>query len=85
MFQRRIPEHKLRLPAPTKPCLGAAARFLHKPYPLRAGTPCQPPYPAGMQQIVLGNGLFLGCRAAAVLENSCVYTTAVGYTGVCCA
>ena len=44
------------------------------------GTPLQPPFPAGMEQLVVGMGCFWGAERVFWKEDG-VYTTAVGYAG----
>jgi len=44
------------------------------------GTPRQPPFPAGMEQIVVGMGCFWGAERVFWKADG-VYTTAVGYAG----
>ena len=44
------------------------------------GTPLQPPFPAGMKQIVVGMGCFWGAERVFWKADG-VYTTAVGYAG----
>ncbi|MDQ1395667.1 MAG: peptide-methionine (S)-S-oxide reductase [Acidimicrobiaceae bacterium] len=44
------------------------------------GTPIQPPFPEGMEQVVVGMGCFWGAERK-FWEADGVYTTAVGYAG----
>jgi peptide-methionine (S)-S-oxide reductase len=44
------------------------------------GTPMKPPFPAGVQQLVVGMGCFWGAEKA-FWQLPGVYTTAVGYAG----
>ena len=44
------------------------------------GTPLQPPFPAGMEQLVVGMGCFWGAERV-FWKAAGVYTTAVGYAG----
>jgi peptide-methionine (S)-S-oxide reductase len=44
------------------------------------GTPLQPPFPAGMEQLVAGMGCFWGAERV-FWQADGVYTTAVGYAG----
>src|SRR4051795_4264478 len=44
------------------------------------GTPLQPPFPEGMQQLVVGMGCFWGAERA-FWQTDGVFTTAVGYAG----
>lgn len=80
MFQRRIPEHKLRLPNADEALPGRSSAISTSHTHCVLGTPLQPPYPAGTQQIVLGMGCFWGVERL-FWKIPGVYTTAVGYTG----
>ena len=44
------------------------------------GTPIQPPFPEGLEQLILGMGCFWGAEQT-IWQLPGVYTTAVGYTG----
>ncbi len=44
------------------------------------GTPLEPPFPAGLEQVVLGMGCFWGAERI-FWQAQGVYTTAVGYAG----
>src|SRR5918912_2296923 len=44
------------------------------------GTPLKPPFPAGLEQIVVGMGCFWGAERV-FWQAEGVYTTAVGYAG----
>ena len=44
------------------------------------GTPLQPPFPAGLEQLVVGMGCFWGAERV-FWQADGVYTTAVGYAG----
>src|SRR5437660_3922997 len=44
------------------------------------GTPLQPPFPAGMEQLIFGMGCFWGAERV-FWQADGVYTTAVGYAG----
>src|SRR5215469_6178762 len=44
------------------------------------GTPLQPPFPEGMEQLVVGMGCFWGAERV-FWQADGVYTTAVGYAG----
>lgn len=79
MFLRTPPEHKMRLPT-------AAEALPGRPEPLATsqshavlGTPLKPPFPAGMQQIIVGMGCFWGAERL-FWQLDGVYTTAAGYT-----
>jgi peptide-methionine (S)-S-oxide reductase len=47
------------------------------------GTPLQPPFPEGMEQLVVGMGCFWGAERV-FWQAEGAYTTAVGYAGVFC-
>jgi peptide-methionine (S)-S-oxide reductase len=71
---------KLCLPEPGKALPGREAKM---PVPSRhevLGTPLEPPYPAGMQTLVVGMGCFWGAERV-FWQAPGVYTTAVGYAG----
>jgi peptide-methionine (S)-S-oxide reductase len=71
---------KLRLPKPGEALPG---RELRMPVPSRhevLGMPLEPPFPDGMQTLVVGMGCFWGAERV-FWQASGVYTTAVGYAG----
>lgn len=71
---------KLELPTAESALPGRSTRI---PDPARhfvLGTPLEPPYPAGLEEVVLGMGCFWGAeRKFWKLDG--VYTTEVGYAG----
>jgi peptide-methionine (S)-S-oxide reductase len=72
---------KTNLIAPEEALPGHDAEAL--PMPLNhyvLGTPIKPPFPEGMQQIVVGMGCFWGAERI-FWQAPGVYTTAVGYAG----
>jgi peptide-methionine (S)-S-oxide reductase len=72
--------HKTEMVAPEEALPGRAQRM---PVPQRhfvLGTPLVPPFPEGMEQIVVGMGCFWGAERK-FWEADGVYTTAVGYSG----
>src|SRR3954467_7436699 len=71
---------KLRLPEPGEALPGREAKM---PVPSRhevLGTPLEPPFPDGMQELVVGMGCFWGAERI-FWQAPGVYTTAVGYAG----
>jgi peptide-methionine (S)-S-oxide reductase len=71
---------KLRLPEPGEALPGREATM---PVPSRhevLGTPLEPPFPDGMQTLVVGMGCFWGAERV-FWQAPGVYTTAVGYAG----
>src|SRR4051812_34591204 len=59
-------------------------REQHIPVPAQhyvLGTPLQPPFPEGFQQLVVGMGCFWGAERVFWQAQPGVYTTAVGYAG----
>jgi len=71
---------KTQMVAPEAALPGRAERM---PVPERhfvLGTPLAPPFPEGMEQIVVGMGCFWGAERK-FWEADGVYTTAVGYAG----
>jgi peptide-methionine (S)-S-oxide reductase len=71
---------KLRLPEPGEALPGREAKI---PVPSRhevLGTPLEPPFPDGMQTLVVGMGCFWGAERI-FWQTPGVYTTAVGYAG----
>ena len=71
---------KLRLPLPDQALPG---RDTEMPVPERHfvnGHPLRPPFPAGLQQLVVGMGCFWGAERK-FWEAPGIYTTAVGYAG----
>jgi peptide-methionine (S)-S-oxide reductase len=58
-------------------------RAVEMPVPARhavLGTPLKPPFPAGVEQLIVGMGCFWGAERI-FWEAEGVYTTAVGYAG----
>ena len=71
---------KLRLPEPGEALPGREAKI---PVPSRhevLGTPLEPPFPDGLEQLVVGMGCFWGAERV-FWQAPGVYTTAVGYAG----
>src|SRR3712207_8454184 len=71
---------KLRLPAPDEALPGRAAAMPVPPAHDVLGTPLVPPFPEGVETLVVGMGCFWGAERI-FWEQPGVYTTAVGYAG----
>lgn len=79
MFFRTVPEHKMRLPTAEEALPGRAEPLVTSEIHAVLGTRIQPPFPGGLQQLVVGMGCFWGAeRLFWQLEG--VYSTAVGYS-----
>jgi peptide-methionine (S)-S-oxide reductase len=75
-----LKKHKLELPGPADALPGRPEPM---PVPLLhevLGTPLSPPFPAGLEQAVVGLGCFWGAERK-FWQAEGVYTTAVGYAG----
>ena len=79
MFLRTPPEHKMRLPTAAEALPGRAEPLTTSQSHAVLGTPLKPPFPPGMQQIIVGMGCFWGAERL-FWQLDGVYTTAVGYT-----
>jgi peptide-methionine (S)-S-oxide reductase len=78
MFSRRDKSH---LPTADDALTGRAERLFTVPdRHFVLGTPLEPPFPAGLEQIVVGMGCFWGAERKFWTAPG-VYTTAVGYAG----
>jgi len=78
MFSRR---DKSQLPTADDALPGRAERLFTVPdRHFVLGTPLEPPFPAGLEQIVFGMGCFWGAERKFWTAPG-VYTTAVGYAG----
>jgi peptide-methionine (S)-S-oxide reductase len=78
MFSRRDQAH---LPTADEALPGRSARpFAVPERHFVLGTPLEPPFPAGLEQVVLGMGCFWGAERKFWTADG-VYTTAVGYAG----
>ncbi|MCZ6887533.1 MAG: peptide-methionine (S)-S-oxide reductase MsrA [Gammaproteobacteria bacterium] len=73
-------EHKLRLPTEDEAVPGSDAAVRVPPTHFVNGNPISPPFPDGMQQIVVAMGCFWGAERK-FWETPGVYATAVGYAG----
>ena len=78
MFFRPIPEHKLRLPTASEALPGRAEPIATSQTHAVLNTPIKPPFPDGLQQIIVGMGCFWGAERL-FWQLDGVYTTAVGY------
>jgi peptide-methionine (S)-S-oxide reductase len=78
MFSRRDQAH---LPTADEALPGRSARpFAVPERHFVLGTPLEPPFPAGLEQVVFGMGCFWGAERMFWTADG-VYTTAVGYAG----
>ena len=73
-------EHKLRLPSETEALPGRSATMPVPEAHFVNGAPLVGPFPAGLQQIMVGMGCFWGAERK-YWETDGVFTTAVGYAG----
>jgi peptide-methionine (S)-S-oxide reductase len=71
---------KLRLPAPDEALPGRDAEMPVAGAHAVLGTPLKPPFPDGLEQLVVGMGCFWGAERV-FWQAPGVYTTAVGYAG----
>ncbi len=69
---------KLRLPAPDEALPGRAKEMRVAGAHAVLGTPIKPPFPDGLEQLVVGMGCFWGAERV-FWQAPGVYTTAVGY------
>ena len=79
MFFQSQPEHKLRMPTAAEALPGRAEPLPTSSTHAVLGTPIKPPFPAGLQQIIVGMGCFWGAERL-FWQLDGVYTTAVGYS-----
>src|SRR5690554_6580036 len=79
MFFRTVPEHKMRLPTAEEALPGRAEHVVTSEIHAVLGTRIQPPFPAGLQQLVVGMGCFWGAERL-FWQLDGVYSTAVGST-----
>jgi len=80
MFFQRTPEYKLRMPTAEEALPGREQPIATSTTHIVLGTPIQPPFPEGLQQVIVGMGCFWGAERR-FWQVPGVYTTAVGYTG----
>jgi peptide-methionine (S)-S-oxide reductase len=71
---------KLRLPTPDEALPGRTTRMRVPAKHYVLGTPLEPPYPDGMEQVQFGMGCFWGAERM-FWETPGVYSTSVGYGG----
>ena len=71
---------KLRLPAPDEALPGRDTQMPVAAAHAVLGTPMKPPFPEGLEQIVVGMGCFWGAERI-FWQAPGVFTTAVGYAG----
>ena len=79
MFFRTVPEHKMRLPTAEEALPGRAEPMVTSEIHAVLGTRIQPPFPGGLQQLVVGMGCFWGAERL-FWQLDGVYSTAVGYS-----
>ena len=79
MFFRTVSEHRLRLPTAAEALPGRAEPLHTSQNHAVLNTPIKPPFPDGLQQIIVGMGCFWGAERL-FWQLDGVYTTAVGYT-----
>src|SRR5690554_5865661 len=79
MFFRTVPEHKMRLPTAEEALPGRAEPVVTSEIHAVLGTRIQPPFPADLQQLVVGMGCFWGAERL-FWQLDGVYSTAVGYS-----
>jgi peptide-methionine (S)-S-oxide reductase len=75
-----LARNKLRLPAPDEALPGRPDELPVAAEHAVLGTPLKPPFPDGLEQIVVGMGCFWGAERI-FWQAPGVYTTAVGYAG----
>ncbi len=72
--------HKVRLPAPEEALPGRDTAMPVSGVHAVLDTPIKPPFPEGLEQLVVGMGCFWGAERV-FWKAPGVYTTAVGYAG----
>jgi peptide-methionine (S)-S-oxide reductase len=77
---RLFGSQKLRLPTPEEALPGREAEMVVPLAHEVLGTPIKPPFPEGLESIVVGMGCFWGAERV-FWQAPGVYTTAVGYAG----
>ncbi len=80
MFFQRTPEYKLRMPTADEALPGREQPIPTSTTHTVLGTPIQPPFPEGLQQLIVGMGCFWGAERR-FWQVPGVYSTAVGYIG----
>ena len=76
MFSRK----KLEVPGPDEALPGREAAMAPTDRPFASGRPIRPPFPAGLETIVVGMGCYWGAERL-YWQAAGVWTTAVGYAG----
>jgi peptide-methionine (S)-S-oxide reductase len=74
-----LSRHKTEMPAPEDALPGRPEAMAVPATHYVLGTPLEPPFPEGMEQLVVGMGCFWGAERM-FWEADGVYTTAVGYS-----
>jgi peptide-methionine (S)-S-oxide reductase len=69
---------KIELPLPAEALPGRASKMPVPPRHFVLGTPLEPPFPAGLEQVLFGMGCFWGAERKLWQANG-VFTTAAGY------
>jgi len=80
MFFQRTSEYKTRIPTAEEALPGRAEPIATSSLHTVLGTPIKPPFPDGMQQLIVGMGCFWGAERR-FWQISGVYSTAAGYIG----
>ena len=78
MFFHSTPEYKARMPSAEQALPGRSEPMETSSVHTVLGTPIKPPFPEGMQQLIIGMGCFWGAERL-FWRVSGVYSTAVGY------
>ena len=71
---------KLKVPTPEEALPGRAEKMPVPPVHFVNGAPLEPPFPAGLEEVVFGLGCFWGAEKQ-FWKTPGVFTTAVGYAG----
>ena len=79
-LSRLLSAQKLRLPTPEEALPGRSAEMVVPDVHEVLGTPIKPPFPEGLETLVVGMGCFWGTERV-FWQADGVYTTAVGYAG----
>ncbi|MBA6418316.1 peptide-methionine (S)-S-oxide reductase MsrA [Pseudomonas neustonica] len=78
MFFHSTPEYKARMPSAEQALPGRSEPMETSSVHTVLGTPIKPPFPEGMQQLIIGMGCFWGAERL-FWRVPGVYSTAVGY------
>ena len=78
MFFHSTPEYKARMPSAEQALPGRSEPIETSSVHTVLGTPIKPPFPEGMQQLIIGMGCFWGAERL-FWRVPGVYSTAVGY------